>query len=161
MQESKLESRDSLTKPTLSRNRYSVSLLFGFVTFAAILAGMLRLAMLNGASTTHVGATIITTACVGALLGIIIGAHHRNRFLGVGLGIVLGFLTGATVGPIVLVDRSEFGTLIALQIGGAALIVVVTWLFDRQPSAQVSHRNIRHDNVDDLEPKRSTDQQDH
>ncbi len=112
------------------KQTYPLYFLFVLVTICAVLMGMLVTVIPSLLSSSWGGVSIATciilTGAFTAIMGILIGRHHVNRTIGTMYGGTLGFVLGAAVSLLFFVDEQHFGQLLAVQIGGAILLVCVS-----------------------------------
>ncbi len=119
----------------VKRQSYPSSLLF-ITTAVAALSARLLFTAVAGAEVRYAVALALFCGCASAIVGLAMGMHAYRRADRVASGIFLGFMIGAVLGPLVLVERSRINEIIALQLGGSALLTglaVFFWLSKSDP----------------------------
>jgi hypothetical protein len=72
--------------------------------------------------------SVASTVAV-SILGGIVGLFHYRRARGFCWGLATGAVIGTFVGPLTLAPREVFGALLALSLGGAVVIVLISAAF--------------------------------
>ena len=124
-------------------NNFSLSFLFLVLTLCGIVAGLISAIIpREGESYISVDYPLAVVACmiIGCMIaGLIIGAHHHRRSVGVGIGFAAGILAGLALAPMCFAPASAAGRMLIIQLGGGVLLVVLA----------ASLRLLERDKVDD------------
>lgn len=116
-------------RTTDRRQAYPLAFVFIVVAFAATVIGICSpgiSAMASGNSRTSI-AFVVACLVLCALIGLLIGLYHYRRVTGG----VIGFLTGAILGPLLgaTAATDDFNRLFIACIVGSAVIVLIGFFY--------------------------------
>lgn len=118
---------------TRATGGYPLIALFLVLTACGVIAALIGPAV-RAVADGKVGVMdAVLAACAGATAGTIVGGvvglFHYRRTRGFAWGLLVGATIGLFSGPLVLVPRESFGTVVTLAFAGSVVILLISAAF--------------------------------
>lgn len=118
---------------TRASGGYPLIALFLVITACGVVAALIGPAIRSVADGKIGVVDALLSAGIGSIVGTVIGGavgvFHYRRARGFGWGLLVGAVIGLFAGPLVLVPRESFGTVVTLSFAGSVVILLISAAF--------------------------------